>query len=116
MNPHGWKPILGSMAQMTSFVYGGFWDVPRCLTLRYRGKRFLLFSAFDEDQDEYPTDYSVYVVPESADDSRPVCSPEFLTNTPMVRMGQIPIDQVTFDPSKRKEIDASILDSFIVVE
>ncbi len=101
------------MAEMTPFTYGGFYDVPRCLSLHYRGRRFLLQSAFDDDLDEYPTDYSVYLVPESADGSRPVCSPEFLINTPMACIGKIPINQVTFDPSKRKELDASILDSLV---
>jgi hypothetical protein len=101
------------LCEMTPFSYGGFYDVPRCLTLRYRGRRFLLQSAFDEDLDEYPTDYSVYVVPESADDSRPMCSPEFLGSTSMACIGRIPIDQVIFDSSKRKELDASILDRLI---
>jgi hypothetical protein len=101
------------MAEMTPFRYGGFYDVPRCLSLRYRERRFLLQSAFDEDLDEYPTDYAVYIVPESVDDSQALCTPEFLSNTPMACIGQIPIDQVTFDPSKRKELDASILDSLI---
>jgi hypothetical protein len=100
------------LSEMTPFSYGGFYDVPRCLTLRYRGKRFLLQSAFDEGLDEYPTDYSVYVVPETAGDSSPVCSPEFLSKSPMSCIGQIPIDQVTFDSTRRKELDASILDRF----
>lgn len=101
------------MAEMTPFRYGGFYDVPRCLSLRYRGRRFLLLSAFDEDIDEYPDEYSVYVVPELPDDSQPVCTPEFLSKTPMACLGQIPIDQVTFDPSKRAELDASCLDELI---
>jgi hypothetical protein len=101
------------MPKMTPFRYGGFFDVPRCLSLHYGGRRFLLQSAFDEDLDEYPPDYSVYIIPESADDSRPICSPEFLNNTPMDCIGQIPIDEVTFDPSKRKELDASCLDSLV---
>jgi hypothetical protein len=101
------------MAEMTPFDYGWFYDVPRCISLRYRGRRFLLQSAFDENLDEYPGEYSVYIVPESADDSRPVCSPEFLSNTPMACIGQIPVDEVIFDPSKRKELDASILDSLV---
>jgi hypothetical protein len=100
------------LSEMTPFSYGGFYDVPRCLVLRYRGKRFLLQSAFDEDLDEYSTDYSVYVVPESADDSSPACSQEFLSRTPLSRIGQIPIDQVTFDSTRRKELDASILNRF----
>ena len=103
-----------SMVEMTTFKYGGFYDVPRCLYFRYRGRRFLLQSAFDEDLDEYPTDYSVYILPESVGDSVLVCTPEFFSNTPMACIGQIPIDQVTFDPTKRKELDASIFDSFVV--
>jgi len=101
------------MCEMTPFTYGGFYDVPRCLSLRYKGRRFLLQSAFDEAIDEYPAEYSVYLVPESIDDSQPVCSPDFLSDTPMARIGQIPIDQVTFDPSRRKELDASVLDGLI---
>jgi hypothetical protein len=102
-----------NLTEMTPFIYGGFWDVPRCLALRYRGKRFLFLSTFDEEIDEYPSDYSVYVIPESAEDSRQVLSPEFLSNTPMDCIGRIPIDRVTFDSTKRRELDASILDSLI---
>lgn len=100
------------LCEMTPFSYGGFWDVPRCLALRYKGKRFLLQSAFDEDLDEYPDDYAVYLVSEAADDSPPVCSPEFLSKTSMSLVGHIPIDQVTFDSTKRQKLDASILDRF----
>ena len=100
------------LCEMTPFSYGGFYDVPRCITLRHNGKRFLLQSAFDEELDEYPAEYSVYIVPGSAADSLPVCSPEFLSNTPMLFIGQIPIDQVTFDSTKRTELDASILNRF----
>ena len=96
---------------MTPFRYGGFYDVPRCLYLKYRGINFLLQSEFDEHADEYPGEYSVYVVPESAHSLVP-CSPEFLS-TPMACIGQIPVDQVIFDATKRKELDASILDQFI---
>ena len=101
------------MTEMTPFIYGSFYDVPRCVSFRYCGKRFLLLSPFDEERDEYPDEYSVYVVPDSVDDSQPVCTPEFLGRTPMACLGQIPVDEVLFDPTKRKELDASILDSLI---
>ena len=61
-NALGTRTKLLFMAEMTPFTYGGFYDVPRCISLRYRGRRFLLQSAFDDDLDEYPTDYSVYLV------------------------------------------------------
>lgn len=101
------------MAEMTPFRYGGFYDVPRCLSFRYLGIRLLLQSAFDDDVDEYPSDYSIYVVPESTDDSQPICNPEFLNKTPMACIGTIAIDRVTFDPSKREAVDASIFDELI---
>jgi hypothetical protein len=101
------------LCEMTPFRYGWFYDVPRCVTFHYKGKRFLLQSAFDEDLDEYLTDYSVYVIPEAADDSLPACSPEFLSKTPMSCIGRIPIDQVTFDSTRRRELDASILEQFV---
>jgi hypothetical protein len=101
------------LCEMTPFRYGWFWDVPRCVTFHYKGRRFLLQSFFDEDLDEYPTDYSVYVIPEAADDSAPACSPEFLSKTPASYIGRIPIDQMTFDSTRRRELDASILDQFV---
>jgi len=39
------------MTEMTPFKYGYFFDVPRCISVRYRGRRFLLQSAFDEELD-----------------------------------------------------------------
>jgi hypothetical protein len=101
------------MAEMTPFKWGWFDDVPRCISLRYKGKGFVLQSRFDDDLEEYPDEYSVYVVPELTDDSQPVCTPEFLSNTPMACIGQIAINQVVFDPSKRKELDASCLDHLL---
>ena len=101
------------LCEMTPFIYGGFYDVPRCLTLRYRGRHFLLLSAFNDGLDEYDTDYFVYEAPETTDAPRPMCSPEFLSSTPMDFVGRIPIDQVTFDPSNRQKLDARILDPLI---
>jgi hypothetical protein len=98
---------------MTPFSYGFFYDVPRCIRLRYRGRGYLLLSAFDEVVDEYPDEYSVYELPGMTDDSQPACTPEFLSKTPMDCVGQIPIDCVVFDPTKRKELDASVLDDLI---
>jgi hypothetical protein len=101
------------MTKMTSFQYVEFYDVPRCIALRYRDTLFLLQSAFDEKLDDYPSSYSIYTLPDSVKDSLLRGSWEFLSTTEMNCIGQIRIDQVVFDPSKRKELDASILDSFV---
>jgi len=100
---------------MTPFKYIDFCDVPRCIVLRYRQRSILLQSAFDENLDDYPHSYSVYLLPESAEDLLRNNSWEFL-KTPMTCIGEIRIDDVTFDPSKRKELDASILANLIACE
>jgi len=108
------KPEGQFMTKMTSFQYVEFYDVPRCIALLYRNRLFLLQSAFDENLDDYPSSYSIYILPDSVKDSLRRGSWEFLRNAQMTCIGQIRIDQVVFDPSKRKELDASILDSFVV--
>jgi len=100
------------MAKMTSFQYVEFYDVPRCIALHYRGRLFLLQSAFDENLDDYPSSYSIYILPDSVKASLRSGEWEFLRDTKMTCVGQIRIDQVVFDATKRKELDASILDSF----
>jgi hypothetical protein len=101
-------------ANMVPFQYVEFYDVPRTLALRYKGKLLLLQSAFDHIQDEYPADYTVYLLPESVEGQLASGSWKFLSGeTHLEALGQIPIKNVRFDPSSRKEIDASILDQFI---
>jgi len=97
------------MAEMTSFQYREMFDVPRWITLRYKQRLLLLQSAFDENLDDYPSSYSVYVLPDSVEDSLRAASWLFLDSTPMTCIGKIPVSAVVFDPSRRKELNASCL-------
>ncbi len=54
---------------MVPFRYVDYYDVPRTIALRYKGKLFLLQSAFDDKLDEYPDNYSVYELAESVESS-----------------------------------------------
>jgi len=101
------------MAAMTPFRYIDFYDVPRTIALRHHEKLLLVQSAFDEDLDEFPPVYSVYVMPESVSDSLEKGSWKFLADTPMECIGHISVDQVVFDPTKREQIDVSFLDRLI---
>jgi hypothetical protein len=96
---------------MVPFRYREFQDVPRCIAVRYRERLFLLQSVFDDQLDEYPDSYSVCVLPESVEDSLNGSSWEFFANTPVSSIGQIRIDSVRFDPSKRHALDPACLDS-----
>jgi hypothetical protein len=101
-------------AEMVPFRYVDFYDVPRCIVVRCQGRLFLLQSAFNCELDEYPDSYSVYALPELVEDSLKGSSWEFLESIPMNCIGQIRIDRVRFDPSKRKALDPSCLDDLVL--
>ena len=101
------------MSTMVPFKYGGFWDVPRDLVLRYRDRSFRLHSYFDDDLDDYP---DVYEIDELSDvDESAVLDAKWdlLRNATIIHLGSIPIQRVTFDERKRELIDATFLDQWI---
>jgi hypothetical protein len=97
---------------MNPFQYGEFYDVPRTIAIRYQANLFLLQSAFDEGADEYPDNYDVYRLPESVTRDLSQNSWKFIEDLKLLPIGRIPIEKVQFDPTRRKELDASILDQF----
>jgi len=101
------------MAKMTRFQFGGFYDVPRHLTLRCLDKMFYLKSEFNEELDDYESTYSVYEIDESVADSAQSGSWDFRKNTQMTYIGDIQIADVRFDPRKHEELDATCLDALI---
>lgn len=106
------------MDKMVPFQYSGFWDAPLGIYLEYWGKPFVLLREFDEELDEYEDHYKVYVLPHSASHSPlPSISDDFWKSFGQLNLapaGQIPVSLVKFDPTKRKELDASILDELVV--
>lgn len=95
---------------MVPFRYVEFYDVPRAIVLRYKGKLLLLDSPFDDKLDEYQDSYSVYELPESAEPSLAKGSWRFLENARQACVGQIPVKKVKFDSTKRKALDPSVQD------
>jgi hypothetical protein len=93
---------------MVPFKYGGFWDVPRYIFLTVDGTELLLEAGFDDALDEYSPDYRVYVLPSGLDSGSlfpwlesPVSESHYL--------GSIPVNEIQFDESKRKEIEIAPL-------
>lgn len=99
--------------KMIPFQYSGFYDVPRYIALIYRERTILLRSEFDDDLDEYPNSYSVYLISESVAASSSAGHWEFLNDTQMTYIGEIPIADVCFDSRDFKELDASCLDGLL---
>jgi hypothetical protein len=101
---------------MVPFRYAGFYDVPRCIAVRHRGKLLLLESVFDEKIDDYSTHYSVYVLPDSVQDSIEKSSWKYFVPTGASPIGQISVASVKFDASKRLTLDPSCLDDLFSQE
>lgn len=98
------------MSQMIPIGYGGFWDVPRFILLRYGGKALLLVSLFDENLDEYSDEYSVCELPNETDRSELPRGSWIPDETPRSLVGRIPVSTVVFDPTKRNAINSACLD------
>jgi hypothetical protein len=98
---------------MVPFRYVEFYDVPRTIVLRHRGKLLLLQSAFDDKLDDYPDNYSVYELADSAETSLDNGSWLFLKSATTACIGQIPVNSVRFDDTRRKTLDASVLDGIV---
>ena len=88
--------------------YRDFWDVPRIFLARCQNDSFLFDCKFDEQVEDYPDSYKVYSIPEIPDADLPK-DWELLLDRTIELLGEVPVDRVKFDPSKRKFIDASIL-------
>lgn len=103
------------LTEIIPFRYGGFWDVPRSILLRYRGMTLLLRSLFDERIDEYPDVYSVYQVPDSISQSVLGGDWALLEGAELRFLGEIPISTVAFDPTKRRTLDSCCLECLFPV-
>jgi hypothetical protein len=101
---------------MVPFRYVEFYDVPRVIAFWYKSKFFLLQSTFDEELDDYPENYSVHILPASVEPLVSASHWEFLEDEDLDLdyVGEIPVKDIRFDETKRKELDASVLDRLLV--
>ena len=93
------------MMKMIPIEYLGFWDVPRNFLVRFAGQLYLFDCPFDDDLDDYPEAYAVYVLSEM---SREKIDEGWagLPAKALHKVGILPIASVRFDPTKRQEIGA----------
>ncbi len=94
-----WNPIR----------YRGFWDVPRIFLASYKGRVFLFDCAFDENTEDYPEQYRVYILPYLAEEEL-VHSWDKLHLKALQYLGEVPLNRIRFDPTRRREIDSAILE------
>ncbi|HEX2201842.1 MAG TPA: hypothetical protein VHG91_01020 [Longimicrobium sp.] len=89
--------------------FRGFHDIPRAFTTERGGETLLLDCPFDDALDDYPEHYTVVRLGPSATATLDESSWRDLASrgTPI---GRIPTRLVTFDPTRRAAVDASVLD------
>jgi hypothetical protein len=103
--------------------YSGFWDVPLAFLTIYNKSLFLFWRGyFDEELDEYPPNYDVYLVKNiSLDDAIEPCEPPFkfvkfkdislLLNNEII--GAVPVNEVMFDETKRKMVNKIVFNQLL---
>jgi hypothetical protein len=88
--------------------YRDFYDIPRVFVAELEGVRFLFDCPFNEELDDYPDAYDVFVLPrltrEDLDGSW-----AGLSGRAIQHLGRVPTTTVVFDDSRRKTIEASVL-------
>jgi hypothetical protein len=90
--------------------YFSFWDVPRTFAFERGGKVYVLTSEFDDNLDEYPDDYEVFVV-SGIGNLSVVSDWKSIEPWPKTSVGRVPVASVRFDRSLRKYVDGSFLDT-----
>jgi hypothetical protein len=100
------------MPDRASIRYREFWDVPRLFLASHRGQLFLFDCPFDEATEDFPDFYRVYLLPAVAEEDL-AGSWDKLSARAISYLGEVPIKQVGFDPSKRQTIDTALLDELL---
>jgi hypothetical protein len=100
------------MSDWADINYRDFWDQPRIFFVRNADRLYLFDCAFDDELEDYPDTYAVYEVPELTE-SDLAGSWAHLADKAIRRVGEISLDQVRFDPTKRRQIDTVIFASLV---
>lgn len=98
------------MTQMLPIRYRGFWDVPRIFLARHANRLYLFDCPFSEQLDDYPDDFTVYLLPEIPDAAIPT-DWTTLPERAVQKVGEVPVSAVRFDPTKRAAISADVFDA-----
>ena len=100
------------MSNWTPIQYRDFWDVPRIFLAHYHGVLWLFDCVFNENTEDYPDAYKVYLLPELSTEEL-AGSWDHLALKAQQYLGEIPVGQVSFDSSKRREIDTQVLEKIM---
>jgi hypothetical protein len=100
------------MSAWVDINYRGFWDVPRIFFVRHGGQLYLFDCPFDDVIEDYPETYAVYEKPELTELDY-AGSWAHLADKAVRRIGEVPLDNVKFDPTLRRQIDMAVLTALL---
>lgn len=96
----------------SEIVYRDFWDCPRIFIVRHRDRNYLFDCTFNDVREEYEETFNVYSFSDLTNGTLEG-SWEHLSTTANSYLGRVPVHEVVFDPSKRRSIDTSIIDTLL---
>lgn len=98
------------MTRWAAIHYREFWDVPRIFYLTDGGRTYLFDCPFDDQVDDFPDEYRVYLMP-PLDPADLTGSWAGLPGRAVADLGRVSVAAVRFDPTRRQFVDASVLDA-----
>lgn len=103
--------------------YSGFWDVPSAFLTVYKRELFLFWrDDFDEELDDYPPNYKVYLIENtSLEDAFEPNEPPFefvkFKNIPLLLdnkiIGEITTKEIVFDETKRRFVNSKVFEQLL---
>ena len=100
------------MNHKAPIIYSGFYDVPLAFVVWHGEKQFLFLRDFDEALDDYPNFYRVFTLPNLSDEDVKNSWVQIETLTDSF-VGEIPVAEINFDSTKRKEIILTPLENLL---
>jgi hypothetical protein len=100
------------MAKHNKIEYRDFYDVPRMFLVSHDGAQFLFECRFDDDLDDYADAYKIFLMPprEKLDLEG---SWEHLSESATKFLGELPVNAVTFDETRRNAIDSQVIEELM---
>jgi hypothetical protein len=95
-----------SMARL--ITYRDFCDFPRMFVVEHEGQRYLFDGSYNDDLDEYPDDYDVFMLGEMHNEHL-TGRWENLARHAVQHLGRVSTDEVKFDATRRNSIDHGVL-------
>ena|ERR1044072_549314 len=95
---------------LAKILYSGFYDAPLAFITSHRETQYLFWRGFfDEQLDDYPNEYKVFVLPNLSEEQINE-SWMSLPEKAVSYVGEVSMGRVAFDPTRREFIDTSTFD------